>query len=134
MATLSSIISELVYAAAGAILGYLLMKIDDTLNNKQYTYKEYSKFTLACYLVSLAALLLLRFIGPVSVPGSMTAILVKPQYGGSTQPNIGTSTIGTPISLSIPAHKPSIPSNGTAFFQPANSSQSLRFASGTPTF
>jgi len=137
--TLSNYISELVYAAAGAMLGYLLMKMDDTLNNKQYTYKEYSKFTLACYLVTLAGLLLLKFMGPVSLPGSAPGItaptpvqLKPPQYGGG-----GGNSVLMPNNLqafTTPLQKPSIPSNGTAFFQPANNTQSLRFASGTPTF
>ena len=121
-------LTELVYAAVGALLGYLLMKIDDVLNNKQYTYKEYSKFTLGCYLATLAGLCLLRVAGPVSIPGSGLGAVagITPQtgvqFGGSQIP---ASTI-----------KPlSIPSSGTAFFQPPNGSgQSLRFDARTPTF
>lgn len=127
-------LTELVYAAVGALLGYLLMKMDDVLNNKQYTYKEYSKFSLGCYLATLAGLLLMRFAGPVRLPGlgsvsgdtgiiAPRPIVTQQQY----------SHIFSPAAASI--SKPAtIPSSGTAFFQPANGAQSLIFASGTPTF
>ena len=127
--TLSNYISELVYAAAGAMLGYLLMKMDDTLNNKQYTYKEYSKFTLACYLVTLAGLLLLKFMGPVSLPGSAPGMVIPTPV--QLKPVLMPNTLQA---FTTPLQKPSIPSSGTAFFQPGNNTQSLRFASGTPTF
>ena len=120
-------LTELVYAAAGALLGYLLMKMDDTLNNKQYTYKEYSKFTLGCYLATLAGLCLLRVAGPVSIPGSGIGAVagITPQTGVQFGSQIPASVI----------KPPSIPSSGTAFFQPANGSgQSLRFDARTPTF
>ena len=120
-------LTELVYAAAGALLGYLLMKMDDTLNNKQYTYKEYSKFTLGCYLATLTGLCLLRVAGPVNIPGSGigAAAGITPQTGVQFGSQIPASTI----------KPPSIPSSGTAFFQPANGSgQSLRFDARTPTF
>jgi hypothetical protein len=121
-------LTELVYAAAGALLGYLLMKMDDTINNKQYTYKEYSKFTLGCYLATLAGLCLLRIAGPVSIPGSGIGNAV-----GITH-QTGVQFDGSQIPASV-IKPPSIPSSGTAFFQPANGSgQSLRFDARTPTF
>jgi hypothetical protein len=132
MVAITDYLTELIYAAVGALLGYLLMKMDDVLNNKQYTYKEYSKFTLGCYLATLAGLLLMRFAGPVQLPGlgsaSYDSTLIAPRPVITNQ--LSTST----HPASFGAKPPSIPSSGTAFFQPANGSQTLRFASGTPTF
>lgn len=127
---LSDYLTELVYAAAGALLGFLLMKTDDVLNNKQYTTKEYNKFTLGCYLATLSGLLLLRFAGPVRFPSSdATSNIIRPivtnQLGGSSTNHTITSQFTKP---------PTIPSGSTAFFQPANGSNSLRFTAGTPTF
>lgn len=125
-------LTELVYAAVGALLGYLLMKMDDVLNNKQYTYKEYSKFSLGCYLATLAGLLLMRFAGPVRLPGLGS---VSGDSGIIAPRPIVTQQYSPSVSVSAPISKPAtIPSSGTAFFQPANGAQSLRFASGTPTF
>ncbi len=117
-------ITECVYAGAGALLGYLLMKIDDVLNNKQYTTKEYSKFTLGCYLATLTGLLLMRAAGPIKIPSTEPVNIIR-------QPAINLQNTSTPSQI----HKPAtIPSSGTAFFQPANNLQALRFAAGTPTF
>lgn len=124
-------LTELVYAAVGALLGYLLMKIDDVLNNKQYTYKEYSKFSLGCYLATLAGLLLMKFAGPVRLPGGQST-----EFGKITRPAVISNqlSLSTSPAATVISKPPSIPSSGTAFFQPANGSQSLRFTSGTPTF
>ena len=126
---MTSYLTEFVYAGAGALLGYLLMRMDDMMNNKQYTYKEYSKFTLGCYLATLAGLVLLRLAGPVKLPGSGVGTPILMQTGGS-----GPVTQTTPLIQSV-VRPASIPSSGTAFFQPANGGgQSLRFTAGTPTF
>lgn len=122
-------LSELVYAAVGTLLGYLLMKMDDMLNNKQYTHKEYSKFALGCYLATLSGLLLMRFVGPMRLPGSdKSGDLIRPIP--STIGQIG----GAGNSGQIPLKAPAIPSGGTAFFQPASGGNTLRFTAGTPTF
>jgi hypothetical protein len=130
---MSNYITEFVYAGVGALLGYLLMKMDDTLNNKQYTYKEYCKFTLGCYLATLTGLILLRIAGPVKLPGTGIGTPILMQTGGTGSINhAAPPTLTTMQSVVRPA---SIPSSGTAFFQPANGGgQSLRFAAGTPTF
>ncbi len=121
---ISDYLSELVYAAVGAMLGFLLMKMDDMLNNKQYTHKEYSKFTLGCYIATLCGLLLMRFMGPMRITGTeKTSDIIRPVATGL----IGGNTISS-------QKPPTIPSGGTAFFQPASGGNTLRFTSGTPTF
>ena len=133
---LSNYITELVYSAAGAVLGFTLMKIDDLLNNKQYTSKEYSKFTLGCFLATLGGFILLRIIGPVQWPTDTTNNTILRPLATNTTGQIGGGQIFNPSSgaLGLSGKPPSIPSGGTSFFQPANGSNSLRFTAGTPTF
>jgi hypothetical protein len=137
---ISNYITELVYSAAGAMLGYILMKMDDLLNNKQYTRKEYSKFTLGCFLATLGGFLLLRVIGPVLWATDTTNNNILRPLATTTNINnnsqIGGSQIFNPSSsaIGLSGKTPSIPSSGTSFFQPANGGNSLRFAAGTPTF
>jgi hypothetical protein len=132
---LSNYLTELVYSFAGAMLGYILMKMDDMLNNKQYTRKEYCKFTLGCFLATLSGFILMRVIGPVQLPVDTTNNIIRP-LATNTTGQIGGSQIFNPSSgtLGLSGKPPSIPSSGTSFFQPANGGNSLRFAAGTPTF
>ena len=130
---LSNYITEFVYSTAGALLGFILMKTDDMLNNKQYTRKEYSKFTLGCFLATLGGLLLLRVIGPVQLPSDSTNNNIIRPLATTNNNQIGGSQISNP-GTGFSNKAPIIPSGGTSFFQPANGGNSLRFAAGTPTF
>lgn len=113
------------------------MKLDDMLNNKQYSRKEYSKFTLGCFLATLGGFLLLRTIGPVQFPtDNASTSIIRPVATNTIHSQIGGSQIvnSSPATLGLAGKPPSIPSGSTSFFQPANGGNSLRFTAGTPTF
>lgn len=126
MSPVTKYLSEFVYALIGALLGFLLIKMDDVFNNKQYTRKEYSKVVLACYLATLSGLFVMKAWGPVKMPAvdaAFTPIQIPiTQSGGNS----------TPVNII----KPAIPSSGTAFFQPTGGANMapLKFSTGVPTF
>ncbi len=116
------------------MLGFTLMKLDDMLNNKQYTRKEYSKFTLGCFLASFCSFLLLRVIGPVQLPTDNTNI-IRPLATNTNHSQTGGQIFNpSQAAIGLSGKPPSIPSSGTSLFQPANGGNSLRFTAGTPTF
>lgn len=118
---LQGIITELIYACAGAFIIFLAMKADDKFNNRQYTTKEYAKIIFIGYVAALGALLLQSRAG---VPK-----LLAPS---PLLPNLGISTGNT--FMPAPNTTQSIPSASTAFFQPLGNTNSLPFKSGIPTF
>lgn len=124
--------SDIILSVLSGILSMIFMRINDKFYNKQYTKSEYVKIgTLTC--ISTLTILYLNSILEPSLPGynSLKGGNISLQSGGN----------GNNTSRSVMGNKDGIVNKVTSalndnldYFNPTNSSHTMKFKTGTPNF
>ena len=122
--------TDIVISILSGILATILMRIYDKFYNKQYTKSDYIKIGCLNTLSTLVILYLNSIISP-TLPGNIlsTSTTNTIQQGGSSHMNkniSGNSGIVNKVTSAL--------NDNLEYFNPNNSSHSMKFKTGTPNF
>ena len=115
--------NDIVVSVLSGVLATIIMRIYDKFKNKQYIKSDYFKIGLLSGLSTFCVLYLSSIVGQ-SLPGGNIPNLVG---GGSTVMNGGASqNIVTKVTSAL--------NDNLDYFNPSNSSHTMKFKTGTPNF
>ena len=125
--------SDIILSVLSGILSMIFMRINDKFYNKQYTKSEYVKIGILTCISTLTILYLNSILKP-SLPSYNSL------KGGNIS-NLQSGGNGNNTSRHIMGNKGSIVNKVTSalndnldYFNPTNSSHTMKFKTGTPNF
>lgn len=125
--------SDIILSVLSGVLSMIIMRVYDKFYNKQYTKGEYFKIGLLTCISTLTILYFNSIIAP-SLPGYNTlkgGNISNLQSGGNSI-NKTRSVIGN--ESSIVNKVTSTLNDNLDYFNPTNSSHTMKFKTGTPNF
>ena len=125
--------SDIILSVLSGVLSMILMRIYDKFYNKQYTKGEYVKIGILTCISTLTILYLNSILIP-TLPGNNSL------KGGNIH-NLQSGGNGSNKSRSVVGNETSIINKVTStlndnldYFNPTNSSHTMKFKTGTPNF
>lgn len=116
--------NDIIISVLSGILATIFMRIYDKFNNKQYTKSDYFKIGFLSCLSTLCILYLSNIVGP-SLPGSNKSNLVDGTPSGVMKGGSDSNMV-TKVT--------SVLNDNLDYFNPSNSSHTMKFKTGTPNF
>ena len=125
--------SDIILSVLSGVLSMIIMRVYDKFYNKQYTKGEYFKIgTLTC--ISTLTILYLNSIVSPSLPGynSLKGGNISNLQSGGNGNNKSRTIMGN--ESSIVTKVTSALNDNLDYFNPSNSSHTMKFKTGTPNF
>lgn len=116
--------NAIVISVLSGVFATIFMRIYDKFNNKQYNKADYVKIGILSSVSTLCVLYLNSIVGP-SLPGGN-----KPYLLGGKSYNVMTGGANQNVVTKVA----SVLNDNLDYFNPSNSSHTMKFKTGTPNF
>lgn len=119
--------NDIIVSILSGVLSTIFMRIHDKFYNKQYTKTDYVKIGILSSVSTLCVLYISSVIGP-SLPSNIKPVL---SGGSNSSSNIVS---GGSNNQNVVTKVASVLNDNLEYFNPNNSSHTMKFKTGTPNF
>lgn len=126
--------NDIVISVLSGVFATIFMRIYDKFYNKQYTKSEYFKIGVLTSVSTLCVLYLGSVVGP-SLPGGNKVGLSGGASVSHTMSGGGSGgSVGGGSNQNVVTKVASVLNDNLDYFNPSNSSHTMKFKTGTPNF